>query len=114
VNARVPIYEGDGLLRDTLARAAARAPAGGERAATESLEPSHDQIQEIERLARQLRADVIADFVVGAFRWIERVLWRAQRRDVEHYLSQATDAADLERRMRSLERQRASALGSYR
>jgi hypothetical protein len=114
VNARVPIYEGDGLLRDALARAAAPAPTGRERPATESLEPPHAEIAEIERLARQMRADAIADFFAGVFRWLDRVLWRAQQRDVEHYLSQATDAADLERRMRTLERARPSALGSYR
>lgn len=62
-----------------------------------------------------MRAELIADLFSRLFRWIDRSLWRARQRDVEHYLSQATDAADLERRMRALERlPRSDVLGSLR
>jgi hypothetical protein len=100
------LYEGDGLLRDALARAAARG--------AESSEPSHAQTAEIERLARQMRADVIGGLFARVFDWLDRAFWRAHQRDVEHYLAQASDAADLERRMRMLERARPSTLGSTR
>jgi hypothetical protein len=109
MNARVPIYEGDALAREALAKAAQPAPAPAR------LDPIGADLAEIERRARELRAEVIADLFARLFRAIERALWRAQQRDVEHYLSQATDAADLERRMRELERSpRSAALGSLR
>jgi hypothetical protein len=38
------------------------------------------------------------------FAWLERGIRGAQRREVEGYLSQAVDTADLERRIRMLER----------
>jgi hypothetical protein len=109
VTARLPIYEGDGLLRRAPAASADRI---GDP--SESLEASREQIMEVERMARRMRADVIAGLFARAFAWFDGAFWRAQQRDVEHYLAQASDAADLERRMRSLERVRAGALGSYR
>lgn len=100
MTARVPIYEGDGLLR--------KAPAKATR-------PSRTEAERVERRARELRAELIADLFSRLFRWIERSFWRARQRDLEHYLSQATDAADLERRMRALERlPRSDVLGSFR
>jgi hypothetical protein len=103
------MYEGDGFLRDALARAAAPGP----DATADTSEPSRADIAEIERLARRMRADVIAGLFARVYGWFNRASWRAQQRDVEHYLSQASDAADLERRMRTLDRARAGALGSH-
>jgi len=109
VNARVPIRPSDDLLQVALANAATPARS---RAIPE---PAHADVQEIERRAREMRAELVADLFSRLFRWIERSLWRARQRDVEHYLSQATDAADLERRMRALERlPRSDVLGSLR
>lgn len=111
MNARVPIHPSDDLLQVALANAAKPA-----RSRVEAIpEPSHADVQEIERRARALRAELIAHRFARFGRWIERAFWRAGQRDVEYYLSQATDAADLERRMRRLERlPRADALGSFR
>ena len=118
MNARVPIHDGDTVLREALAKVARPAPRAVERSvadittAPQARGPSHADILEIERRARALRAELIAGLFSRFFRWIERAFWRAQQRDVEHYLSQATDAADLERRMRTLERSaRAGVLG---
>jgi Protein of unknown function (DUF3563) len=108
MNARVPLYDGDAVLREALAKVAKPAPRAAERSAADTT----TDILEIEHRARALRAELIAGLFSRFFRWIERALWRAQQRDVEHYLSQATDAADLERRMRTLERStRAGVLG---
>jgi hypothetical protein len=108
MNARVPIYEGDGLLRDALARAAKptppeAAPVAPAEAVAEP-DPLREDILDIERRARELRAKAIGDLFSRFFRAIEHSLWRAQQRDMEDYLAQATDNADLERRMRNLER----------
>lgn len=59
---------------------------------------------EIERRARGLRALRLAALVNSFFDWLEaraRAAWRGR---AEAYLAQATDLADLERRMRRLER----------
>jgi len=131
VNARVPIYEGDGLFHDPLARAArparvrvARpapvevkpaAPARVERTApapaSVGFELSREEIDAAERRAHALRAEMAAGIfgrlfrAIGAFFvGVENALYRAQQRDVERYLSQATDNVDLERRLRELER----------
>jgi hypothetical protein len=111
VNARVPIHPSDDLLQVALANAAKPA-----RSRVDAIpELSHADVLEIERRARELRAELIADLFARVGRWIERALWRAAQRDVEYYLSQATDAADLERRMRTLERlPRSDVLGSFR
>ncbi|MCC6609540.1 MAG: DUF3563 family protein [Burkholderiales bacterium] len=45
-------------------------------------------------------------------RAVKRSLWRAEQREVERYLAEATDNADLERRLRDLER--TGFHGSYR
>ena len=112
MNARVPIFETDGLLQDALAKAANPAPAKTERTAPaaapasppEELDLSRADLWEIERRAREMRAQAIADLFARLFRAIDSWLWRIQQRDVERYLSKATDHADLERRLRELER----------
>ncbi|MGQ0653140.1 MAG: DUF3563 family protein [Betaproteobacteria bacterium] len=44
------------------------------------------------------------DFVQKLVGWLERNAQAARERDIENYLSQATDLADLENRLRQLER----------
>jgi hypothetical protein len=123
MNARVPVYEGDGLLHDALVRArkpapvkvARPAPVEVERPAAApgpvELDLTHEDLAAIEQRARALRAEAMGAVFSGLFRAvaslfgaIERSLYRAQQRDLEHYLSQATDPADLERRLREIER----------
>jgi len=88
----VPLYEGDGYLHY-------RAPATRKGA-----EPA--DLRAIEQHARALRRDAVAAFFRRALEWFEAKLRNAQRRDVEDYLAQATDHADLERRLRDVERNR--------
>ncbi len=104
MNARVPLFDGGGELRDALAKAARPASTTPERGAPALRLLDSQERWEIERQARALRAQAIADLFGRFFRWIERALWRAQQRDLERYLSQSTSHADLERRMRELER----------
>lgn len=44
------------------------------------------------------------EIVKRLFAWLERNARAAREREIESYLAQATDAADLENRMRRLER----------
>ena len=40
----------------------------------------------------------------GLLDWLDRLTWRARQRDLERWLARSVDAADLERRLRSAER----------
>jgi hypothetical protein len=86
----VPLYEGDGYLHY-------RGPA-----TRKSAEPS--DVRAIEQRARALRREEIAVLLRRAVEWFEAKLRDSQRQDVEDYLAKATDHADLERRMRDVER----------
>ncbi|MGH8692091.1 MAG: DUF3563 family protein [Burkholderiales bacterium] len=46
----------------------------------------------------------MSKIVKQLFAWLERSAHSAQQREMERYLSQATDTVDLEKRMRQLER----------
>ena len=72
---------------------------------------NHEQMTAIEREARQMRARVIAVLFRRAGRAIERAFWRVRQRDIEKYLAKSSDHADLERRIRDLERGRGPRLG---
>jgi hypothetical protein len=48
----------------------------------------------------------VTGIVQRFFAWLERSAHAAQQREVEKYLSQASDHVELENRMRQLERQR--------
>jgi len=91
-----PLYEGDGYLhfRDTPAKAPK------DRAADDT----GVDVRAIESRARALRRAAIADLLRRLRNWIENKLQNGRRRDVEAYLAQATDHADLERRLRDVER----------
>lgn len=64
--------------------------------------PTPAEIAEIERQARALRAQAIGQIFRGIKGGISRALWRAQQREYASFLARATDHADLERRMKSL------------
>ena len=87
-----PLYEGDGYLhyRD------AKAPK------TRSSEGA--ELRAIEERARALRREAIAGLLSRFGDWLENKLQSGRRRDVEAYLSRSTDHADLERRLRDVER----------
>jgi uncharacterized protein DUF3563 len=88
-----PLYEGDGYLHY---RGAAKASRGSDTGALD--------LRAIEHRARALRREVIAGLLRRLGNWIEAKFQDVRRRDVEAYLAQATDHADLERRLRDLER----------
>lgn len=58
----------------------------------------------IERRARALRAAAMRSALVGFWSWVERFFESARRRRVEEYLARAQSIADLETRLRRLER----------
>jgi len=64
--------------------------------------PSAAEIAQIEHQARVMRAQAIGQIVRGIKDSISRALWRAQQREYASFLARATDHADLERRMKSL------------
>ncbi|HEY6862546.1 MAG TPA: DUF3563 family protein [Burkholderiales bacterium] len=83
-----PLYEGDGYLR-TAAR---------------NEKPSGVDTRAIEARARALRGETLKALVARFGQWLEASLRPGPRRDVEAYLAQSTDHADLERRLRDVER----------
>jgi hypothetical protein len=89
-----PLYEGDGYLHFRDAKAPKARPADG----------TGVDVRAIEQRARALRRAAIAGLLRRLANWIENKLQNGRRRDVEAYLAQATDHADLERRLREVER----------
>lgn len=83
MKSELPLYDGDGFLRRV-----------------QPLDPA--ELEAIERKARALRANVIAQLLKDFGNWVERSVWRARQRDYVRELSRASDHADLERRMKSL------------
>lgn len=102
MNTGIPLYEGDGhfhrpatpsLLQDgATARATKRTPL-----TTEAL-------VSIELQARRLRAATIQTMLARFYDWIGQRSREVLRGRAEGYLGQSTDVADLERRMRMIER----------
>jgi hypothetical protein len=88
-----PLYEGDGYLHY---RDAGASPKRETLAVTD--------VRAIEQRARALRSQAVAALLARFGRWLEAKLQPAPRREVEAYLAQSTDHADLERRLRDVER----------
>jgi uncharacterized protein DUF3563 len=88
-----PLYEGDGYLHYRNARTPSR------REVSTGVD-----IRAIEARARALRRDTIAALLARFGHWLEAKLRTGPRREVEAYLAQSTDHADLERRLRDVER----------
>jgi hypothetical protein len=58
----------------------------------------------IERRARALRAAAVRSALVSFWSWVERLFETSRRRRVEGYLARAQSIAELEARLRKLER----------
>ena len=86
MNRGLPLYEGDSLIRSG------------------HLLPRVETLETIEREARQLRARTVWMYLERFANWVEHAVWKARQRDVARFLSRATDHADLERRMKALDR----------
>ena len=94
----LPMYEGDGFLRNPVT------PAGSllEDAGKAAFGGPFADFAEIERHARRNRAVVLGGLFARLFDWIEKSVQRAKYREVEKYLGASTDLADLERRLRRI------------
>lgn len=109
-----PMYDGDSIIRPG-PEAQSTAP----ETVTESdstpkmvhrkVAPSKDDPMvldsfEIERRARALRAAAVRSALISFWSWVERSFETARRRRVEQYLARAQSIAELEARLRKLER----------
>jgi hypothetical protein len=105
VKLATPLYEGDSIIRP------------GPTAWADSVGEVHDtadfvqrdsasvDLAKIEARARVLRAAAVADYLARAWDWLGGQLDRARRRREEEYLARAQSLAELEDRLRKLERQ---------
>ena len=87
-----PLYEGDGYLHLRAASAARKR------------ELTAADIRAIDARAHAARREALSALLVRFGQWLESKLRPGPRRDVEAYLAQSTDHADLERRLRDIER----------
>jgi hypothetical protein len=108
-----PLYEGDSLIRSGPVFGADEAPEAGkpvERAGPEPVEAKPEtvlelSVVEIEARARAMRAAYIATALGRLWDRFEAWIEKGRRARDEAYLAQAHNLADLEDRMRRLERQ---------
>lgn len=94
-----PIYEGDGLLHE--------APRSAGAPGTRSSPPDAAT-----RAVAARRAEAMRRFFPKLFSWFADQFDNARMREVEQYLSQATDLCDLEERIRRLERRSGASIFS--
>ena len=104
-----PLYEGDSFLRSGPAFGAEAAPEANEPVAP--VEPKREAASvfelsesEIEAKARAMRAKYIGELIGRAWARLERWVENGRRARDEAYLARAQNLADLESRMRKLER----------
>lgn len=88
----LPAYEGDGFIRIPSSRSAADAGSPEQT-------PSRN---EAEAWSRPFLA--VRNAMVRFFDWLDNKANEARMRDIEAYLAKSTDHADLERRLKDLER----------
>lgn len=101
---RTPLYEGDSIIRPG---PAVEAESVGETDHTADFVQRDSEavdLAKIEARARALRAVAIADYIERAWGWLGGTFDRARRRREEEYLARAQNLADLEDRLRKLER----------
>jgi hypothetical protein len=106
----VPLYEGDSIIRHGPSTPPETRSGKEQVDSTADLlrrtkTPDALELIEIEARARALRAATIADLLGRFWTWLGMRLERAHRRRVEEYLARAQNLAELERRLRKLERQ---------
>lgn len=98
LNLRIPLYEGDGYLR------LPRSPAASPQRESEHASDEAIDLRAVERKARALKLVTVAKAFSQVFDWLEERYQRARWRDIDAYLSRSADHADLERRLKQLER----------
>ncbi len=100
MNARLPMYEGDGFIHQGMS-----SPTDGTAStAAPASSPSIDELQGLEREARRLRSEYVFALLGAIKAWFADIPRRARQDSAERYLSGATDHAEVERRIRALER----------
>jgi hypothetical protein len=95
----LPIYEGDGYLRQTDLSLVIPVRKDGTPGVLEGLSP-----RLIERRAQELRHAAMRSMLVSLLQRARDWLGDAPAAEAERYLAQATDLADLERRLVDAER----------
>lgn len=110
----VPMYDGDSIIRpgpepETEVPQAVipsnSTPEMLQRKIIPSSELQEVDIAEIERQARALRAATVQSALVSFWSWAERFFETARRRRMEEYLARSQSIAELEARLRRLERE---------
>jgi hypothetical protein len=107
----VPLYEGDSIIRHGPTTSPGPVAGQSQTHSTPGLlqrniaPVSALEIAEIEARARVLRAAAIADLASRAWAWLGNYFERARRRREEEYLARSQNLAELEYRLRKLERQ---------
>jgi len=112
---QLPLYEGDSIIR--YGPTTSPDPVAGQQqahctpkilqrsSAPVATSGSTLDIAEIEARARALRAEAIADLAGRAWTWLGTYFERQRRRREEEYLARSQNLAELEHRLRKLERQ---------
>ena len=107
------MYEGDSIIRwgprpqsDPLKELIPKdsTPEMLQRKITPPIRRERIDTAEIEREARALRAAALRSAWAGFSTWIERFFETARRRRIEEYLARSESVAELEARLRKLER----------
>lgn len=104
-----PLYEGDGLIRPGPAfandqRGGVEAPVQEPKMVQRGTSKRTVDLVEIESRARKMRAEFIGGWLARLGAWVTGWLESASRRRAEEYLARAQSHAELESRMRDLER----------
>jgi hypothetical protein len=102
---RLPMYEGDGYIRPGLSTPAAQDGATRQAAPDRAAPLTSEQLSEIDREARRLRAAAMLRLIARFWDWLAKSSRRADQRALERMIGKPTDPADLEQRLRRFERQ---------
>jgi len=94
---RLPLYEGDGYLHYRGELVETTAP-------VQQPTPMQMQVPVIEQRAREFPSVAASEVFRRLAGWIELKIGKVKRRDIDAYLSQSTGHADLERRLKEIER----------
>lgn len=101
-----PLYEGDGFIR--------RHPAPEHSLLEDAGKPAFAgpfvDFAEVEMRARHVRAAAVGAMFARFFNWIEAGVRRARYRELERYLGESADLADLERRLQRIGMERRDTL----
>jgi hypothetical protein len=108
------MYDGDSIIRPgpeaqpILPKAADKADSTPEMVQRKITLPGADPLAfdgfELERRARALRAAAVRSALLDVWSWVKRATDTARRRRAEEYLARAGSIAELETRLRKLER----------